>query len=237
MKFLKQLFLLSLICSLGFSAINYGTFYFDGRPAVPTNDETVSYRPEMTVKVTGVSVSFNSFALYLDENPPSNSILSINPYNYSYDYVSQVFRFKFNSLSKGYHTVRLFARDEGDGSSAYSALTTFFVASDKFIMRDDPIIYPSPATYNTFITYELTDAEEVKIFIYDLNGQIVFQDELSAGEEGAHAGYNAYPFDLKSSYGNDLPNGVYVVFVTRRDGGSTKIMGKKKFIILREDED
>jgi hypothetical protein len=235
MKIIKKLLLLTVLFSLGYSAISYGTFYFDGKQ-VPTDDETVSYKPEVSVVVNGTLVSKNAFSLYLDDLLFTNDLLTKSPYNFTYDYVSAEFIFQLPSLSRGSHTLQLKAVDDSGGGAVYSSVINFFVASDEFTMRDDPIIYPSPATFNTFITYELTAAEEVKIYIYDLNGQIVFQEDVSAGSIGAQAGYNAYPFDLKSSYGNDLPNGVYVVIITQRDEGKTKILGKKKFIILREDE-
>lgn len=224
-------FTIILLCyvSFGLAWPTFGSFNFDG--IIPIGGETISYEPDVTIAVGGTNVSFNAFVLYID----GVNVLSTSPYNYSYNITSGIFRYQVTSaLGKGNHTFQIFAQDQDGGLT--SAITTVFVASDKFAIIEDPIIYPSPATKNAKITYELTAAEEVKLYIYDLSGQIVYQDDIQPGSEGAHAGFNAYNFDLKSSYGNELPNGVYVVILARKDGGTTKILGKKKFIILRDDE-
>jgi hypothetical protein len=226
-----------LMGALLWSAPVIGDFYFDGFRS-DLNDSIIDKDPLIIIDVAPLTsgedhrVSFNAFILEID----GSNVLTKNPqYNYDYSENGEKFRFQATvPLSRGQHSFRIVAYDYQGNFSEKTVLAT--VLADTFKMDGSPIIYPSPATDNVKIYYKLTNSDSVDIVIYNLNGQVVYRDTVNAGDEGARAGHNLYPYNLRSSYGRDLPNGVYVVTVIKRSGDKTKLLGKKKFIILREDE-
>ena len=64
------------------------------------------------------------------------------------------------------------------------------------------------------ITYELAQTDGTVISIFDLAGVLVYQQENSAGSTGAVAGQNNVVWNLDSSFGGKVPNGVYLIIVT-----------------------
>ena len=85
------------------------------------------------------------------------------------------------------------------------------------------------------ITYKLTRSGDVNINIYNLNGEMVWQRELSDGEPGARVGYNEVVWDLKSGFYEKCPNGPYLCVIMKEDPEEDKMaaMAKIKLFILR----
>ncbi len=233
---LKKLiiFLLMAGCFLN-AAINITKVEFDG--TAPANGETVADAPLIAITVTSsAAINFNSFVLVID----GVTVTTTNPYaNYSYavypDGITTVFEYQVtDALSIGAHTIGISMANIVPETAVSN--NTVWVKSNKFKMAGDLIIYPSPATNNAYITYELTKSEDVEIYMYSMNGEMVYQQAFSARTNGARAGFNSVPFDLKSTYGNKLPNGVYAVFVVQKSAGKRELLGKRKFFILREND-
>lgn len=228
------IFLLVIGCFLN-AAINITKVEFDG--IAPANGETVGDTPLIAVTViSSAAINFNSFNLVIDGAEATTT----NPYaNYSYDIypdgVTTVFKYQVAApLAVAAHTIAISVSNITPENAA--STNTIWIKSNKFKMAGDLIIYPSPATSNAHITYELTKSEDVEIYIYTVNGEMVYQQSFFARTNGGRAGFNSVPFDLKSTYGNNLPNGVYAVFVVQKSAGKRELLGKRKFFILRNND-
>lgn len=211
------------------AAPTFSGMQFDGRTIV--GDDYIEPKPTITVFVTGNNLDFNAFQLYIDDLPV---LTSANP---NYVYTNGVLRFRVSdSLSNGLHKFQARALDLADGISQLSIAEYAYVATAKLELAEAPIVYPSPATSSARICYSLTYGTDIDICIYDLKGQLVYHDRVPNGEEGAHAGYNQYVYNLSYADQRLLANGVYLVFIMQRSGDKVNILGKRKFMVLRDEK-
>ncbi|MFC1517210.1 hypothetical protein ACFL5G_01505 [Candidatus Margulisiibacteriota bacterium] len=198
---------------------------FDGRATI--GDDPIAPLPLITVQVTGVNVSFDAFVLWIDGAQVSTS----NPYNYTYDGTD--FSLQVSSrLNNGWHTFTLRARDDG-GLMIPDYTFNGFVAAQAQGIIGEPLAIPNPATDNMRITYKLTGSGDVDIRIYNLNSELVWEQELSAGQTGAQVGYNEVVWDLRSGFGEECPNGAYLCVILKEEDESPVAMEKVKLFILR----
>ena len=93
-------------------------------------------------------------------------------------------------------------------------------------------VFPSPATENLNVFYELKNDQEISFLIYDLNGQVVLRQDFASGQPGGQAGGNQFALNLTAQSERPLNNGVYIAVLLRRNGSRT-VLAKEKFIILR----
>lgn len=80
------------------------------------------------------------------------------------------------------------------------------------------------------ITYQLTVDTSLKLIMYSITGEKVWQVALDAGREGAHRGYNEVLWEGLSGIGTGVGNGVYLVYIVSNEG---KVLGKSKIIVIR----
>jgi subtilisin family serine protease len=85
--------------------------------------------------------------------------------------------------------------------------------------------------------YELLDAAEVDIYVYDIAGTLIWQKGLAydGGTQGngGSAGINRVAWDGTNSFGDELGNGAYMYMIVAKDRGDRKVIGKGKFAVLR----
>jgi hypothetical protein len=93
-------------------------------------------------------------------------------------------------------------------------------------------VFPSPATENLNIFYELKSDQEISFLIYDLNGQVVLRQDFAGGQPGGRAGGNQQAFNLIAQSRRPLSNGVYIAVLLQKNGARA-VLAKEKFIILR----
>ena len=216
---------LLLLASAAFAAgPTVNAYSIDGR--VPVGDDPINAKPLLEVQLTGANVSLNAFLFKIDS-------VTQNPGAYRWD--GQYFQYQVTTeLEEGWHFFLLEAADDtGPMTPAFSFQG--FVASLEQEVLEDPLAIPNPATKNMRITYKMAKSGDVNINIYDLNGELVWQRELLAGEPGAQAGYNEVIWDLRSGYYEDCPNGPYLCVIMREDRELEKYvsMAKIKLFILR----
>lgn len=131
----------------------------------------------------------------------------------------------------GLHTIEYY-------SVAQSALLhteTTKTARTVFVTADtDPseglVNYPNPfrAGAETFLEFNLAAPAPVKLTIYDMLGQLVYERDVIEGSVGAQAGLNRISWDGRNSAGAVVANGGYVAIL--KAGSSTfkrKIAVKK----------
>jgi len=223
---MKKLFLGLLLISCSWALPTIGNFYFDG--VIPWGSDAISPKALISIEVNAVSLNYSLFQLQID----GAEVLTKNAssWNYSYDISNKLFKYRITSeLSAGRHSFRFVANDGADAEKTVYA----FVAASQMKIVGSPIAYPSPATSSITIGYELTDTLDTEVYIYNINGMILYKSVNDSGSTGARAGYNAWRYDLKDASGDELNNGVYIAIVTSKINGEKKILGKTKFIVLR----
>jgi flagellar hook assembly protein FlgD len=65
--------------------------------------------------------------------------------------------------------------------------------------------------------------------LFDLNGNLIWRENYSAGNNGGKAGVNNPAWDGKNRFGEKVPNGVYFYQVT----ADQKVLGRGKVIVLK----
>ena len=95
----------------------------------------------------------------------------------------------------------------------------------------DAIAYPNPfnpATESITILYRLVQDAEVKVYIFDITGQVVRTISTLSANRGTD-GYSRVVWNGTSAFGGYVANGVYLVRIVH-DG---KIIGKTKILVFR----
>jgi fibronectin type 3 domain-containing protein len=129
-------------------------------------------------------------------------------------------------LTPGEHTLVIEAQDNLGAASTItiSGLTVYGDLSiDGRVMN-----YPNPfkpSTQPTTINYKLTQDANVRLYIYDIGGRMVYSKAFDAGTNGGRASENDVPWDGKNMSGEIVANGAYICVITS-DGrilGSSEI--------------
>ena len=129
------------------------------------------------------------------------------------------------------------------GSTSISSST---IIHDNVRSRNPEIVRPPVPVPNPFrpsstgpdskthLIYQLTQAADVNIYIYDINGNVVWRCYIPRGQEGAKIGENRVPWDGRSSFNNTqpLPNGIYIAHILIEHAGEKKSLGRAKILIL-----
>lgn len=137
----------------------------------------------------------------------------------------------------GYYRLRLTAYDRAGTSSAVSALLN--------LMGEPPTKEVNPQTglpltfsrFNPFdrakfsetsFIYNLSGNFNVTIYLFDLNGNLIWKNSYPAGENGGKAGPNDPSWNGQSLYGERVDNGLYFYQVT----ADQKILARGRLIVL-----
>lgn len=95
----------------------------------------------------------------------------------------------------------------------------------------DAIAYPNPFTPGTesiTIVYRLTEDAEVKVYIFDITGQVVRTISALSSNRGTD-GYSRVVWNGSSAFGGYVANGVYLVRIAHNG----KTIGKTKILVFR----
>ncbi len=77
---------------------------------------------------------------------------------------------------------------------------------------------------NQLLTFSIKEAGEIKIRMYDLSGDMIWEHKYLA-----EAGYQAIPWNGKNSRGEIVGNGVYIWYILENN----KVIGRGKSIIMK----
>ncbi|MBU0580031.1 MAG: gliding motility-associated C-terminal domain-containing protein [Candidatus Margulisbacteria bacterium] len=162
------------------------------------------------------------------------TLISIVP-NMTYECTYEI----TNPLSERNYTFEFGASDIGGAPATPVQVTVRVIEGDVDLLRQ-PINWTNPFSPNgdgvedvTYIIYELTKSAAVKVLIFNMDGEVVWRQDIDEGQEGAHAGYNSVVWDGYTSFGDNLPNGVYIAHIIVNDNGSMKSLGRAKIVILK----
>ena len=140
--------------------------------------------------------------------------------------------YPFRNLEEGRHTLKLRAWDTHNNPS--TERIDFVVAPGGTLVLEDLMNYPNPFSYETWFTFRHNQAFEeldVRIDIYDLQGQLV-----NTIKERVHsAGYRSEPiyWDGVSQSGRPLRNGIYLYRLTMETPDGKRSRQSDKLIIFR----
>ncbi len=115
-------------------------------------------------------------------------------------------------LAKGEHTLEVIFSDASGNIN--TTRIDFSVAAGLELLR--VMNYPNPLQETTDFTFVLTQAADVRIRIYTVNGRLIRL--LEAGSVGA--GFNRLFWDGRDGDGDPIANGVYLYRVDAVSGGS-----------------
>lgn len=228
MIFLRKLFLASifLLALLPATVTIDSDFYFDGYLYSLTDPDPrgfiINDTPLISVSVNGSAIDFDKFSLLID----GVQVLQTSPYNYSYNITDGLFTYQVDqALSVGAHTF-VFSAEDTDNRATRNFTAT--VKANEVSLMDPPIPFPSPATSSVNITYRLQKIGDLELFIYDIKGRLIYNEEYISGAPGARPGYNEVPLDVSR-----WRNGVYIVLIAAEINNQQKIIGKTKFIVAK----
>ena len=90
-----------------------------------------------------------------------------------------------------------------------------------------PLNYPNPfvGIEGTDIAYQLTEHQDITIYVYSLTGQLIEKRELVTGEQGTFLGQNSVHF------ASDLSVGIYPYFIVKTS--TQEVLGKSKLGVIR----
>ncbi len=210
---------------------------FDGAPIV--NGDFIGPTPLIRFWIVDAGssggISANSVYILLDGNTlVSGGVLTlVGPGVYEFSY--QV----LTPLNIGNHFFEFGASDLSDAPAIPVQLNVRITDRPVDLVRS-PFNGPNPFSPNgdgvddvTYIVYELNRPAEVRIYIFNMDGEVIWRKDIDEGQEGAHAGYNSVLWDGLTSLGDELPNGVYIGHIIVRDRGDNKSLGRVRIVILK----
>jgi hypothetical protein len=134
-------------------------------------------------------------------------------------------------LSVGTHTIAVEFTDNSGVlySATYTGLRVMAIVG----VVGDPLCYPNPydpALGNVRIAYNLALDTDIKAYIFDASGQLIWKNNYLSGGTGGKAGYNEITWNAKNQFGGNTQNGLYLI---RLADSSGKVLGKGRLMILR----
>ncbi len=94
--------------------------------------------------------------------------------------------------------------------------------------------YPNPYDPNAGplrISYTLSSAADVALYIFDVTGRLVSKAEYSSSIPGGTAGYNEVTWNGRDLFGNMVENDIYLLRLIDRNSG--KLLGKCRLMVLK----
>lgn len=94
-----------------------------------------------------------------------------------------------------------------------------------------------PPKENFLFYYDLMDAADVDIYVYDISGTLVWQRsfpyDAGTSGKGGSAGENRVFWNGENGFGETLGNGAYVYMIVANDSGLRKVIGRGKFAVVK----
>lgn len=200
--------------------------------------DPISATPNLSVYVSDKYLDTSSFKFYIDDT------LVTDGTNGSYDTWTPVsgvstmgvvsYKPK-TSLREGAHSAKFIVADFAANSTSQT-MGNLEVKSGEADIVGKPLCYPNPVNIDQepiTISYTLTKACSLGIFVYDLGLRPVYKRIIEEGESGARAGYNEITWDGVSLFNEKVDNGPLFVRIVAQSGGTQRVIGKLKIMVLR----
>jgi thermitase len=140
---------------------------------------------------------------------------------------------------EGAYTIRLTACDKV-GSSATTSIVVDIQKSGTVTKEANPQPPPLPVSYalpnpfdrttlsETSFIYSLQANFDTRIYLFDLSGNLIWQNSYAAGEDGGKSGENSPGWDGRDQLGASVPNGVYFYKIVANGG----VIAQGKVVVL-----
>lgn len=189
-----------------------------------------SSRIEAGFASSGIDIM--GFKLYIDDTAVSDGL------NGNYDTYetaggqTTVYYTPKTALSRGTHNIRTTAY----GSSVnYEGEVNNLKVMSNDVAEVVGAVLPYPNPYDpdkgsVKITYNLAGDAGIKIYIFNLTGQLVWTNVYAAGSNGGKAGYNEVLWNGADSFGSVVGNGIFPVRIVNSANGT--VIGRSKIAVL-----
>lgn len=125
----------------------------------------------------------------------------------------------------GVHSVRHYGVTQAGFTHVESTRTSPTIYVSAATSSDEGLVnYPNPFQAGrdvTFLEYNLAQASNVTLTIYDVMGQKIYETEVSAGQTGGQAGLNRMAWDGRNADGETVGNGGYIAVLELKADGKT----------------
>ena len=172
--------------------------------------------------------SYYYSGFYVDDitiaNEFSGTTLSDNITTTSYNISSR--------KSLGAYNYRVRAKDTLGNWGSWSSAATYEVALPDEAWIQPTFCYPSPfdpTQQSTNIVYKLDKAQDVKIWIFDMAGRIVWRRFYGSGSAGGRGGQNEIEWNGVNDWGEMVSNGLYLYRIIV----DNRILYKGKILVLK----
>ncbi|MFC1771324.1 hypothetical protein ACFLZV_05495, partial [Candidatus Margulisiibacteriota bacterium] len=135
-------------------------------------------------------------------------------------------------LADGQYQIKIQALDTSANIQTY--LSPIFTVQADFDLKD-LLCFPNPFNphkESLKIEYQLTKEADVKICIYSISGERLWQKQIREGEPGSTPGYNAVEWNGINDYGETVANGPYIAYAIAKQGSETRF-SKTKILVLK----
>ncbi len=177
---------------------------------------TLALPPKTVLTTNGLAVTGADQIIRIKDNTSigltATSVVGISSIQYSVDSGGWIIYSSSFNLPLGQHTLTYFASDTfGLQGPVYTK--TFIVAASQPQISGSMANYPNPfraGTEPTILEYTLAQASGVRLRIFNLLGQLVYEKSYSQGSTGGVAGVNQILWDGRNGSGITVNNGGYV---------------------------
>lgn len=138
----------------------------------------------------------------------------------------------------GIYTIKLTAYDQVGAASTESIQVDIQdgSTSDKRVIQQAglPLTYALPNPFDRSVSsevtfnYTLNGNYDIRIFLFDLSGNLIWQKNFSAGDDGGKSGENNPAWKGRDMFAGDVKNGIYIYQVT----SGNQILARGKIIVL-----
>ncbi|MCX5750368.1 MAG: hypothetical protein NT099_01655 [Candidatus Saganbacteria bacterium] len=91
-----------------------------------------------------------------------------------------------------------------------------------------PSVFSPLSGGNVRIVYRLTSNTRIRLYLFDISGQVAWSRAYEPGDNGGRKGYNELTWDGGLDFGGLVGNGVYVLRVTRQG----KVIGTGHIVVV-----
>jgi hypothetical protein len=217
---------------------------FDNVPAF--NGNIVSAKPVITARYVNMNNALPSFLVPSLRVSVDGAVRFITP-NSVVQVGANIYDLNFvvtTPLSNATHFIEVGLQD-GFYFQATPITRSVMVTSTQMGVAGTVANLPNPFSPNgdgvndtTQIAYNLTQSADTSLFIYSIDGVMVYRSDMVAGQNGARAGFNSVSWSGNSGFmlagaNVSLPNGVYICHIVSRVNGATTSLGRIKIVILK----
>lgn len=210
------------------SAPVIGTLNAEGQ--LVTTGDYIARMPDLAIRLSDSESGVATWSMVLKDSSNSE-VVSANGFGAAAASVTANLSIA-TALGTGTYSLVISVRDVADNQSE-AVISNLRAESD--LKLKQLLSGPNPFNPNQqvgAIEYQLTQSADVDIKIVSMSGRIIWQDRIDSGQSGAVAGFNRVTWDGRSSWGEVVANGPYLIVVVARSGGNV-VSARSRLLVLK----